>query len=205
MPRRSRKLLKAREEEAQRQMLALLSMTSVNLSDEDLRQVEEEIQRVELMTDAELQVYYSSSEGLADIACAQEVEQTFKQLEATPIEQRPNLLGRKLLRSGKLEFYQQIHTRVVKGVPRKVIADELGIASNCLNALFRLSCFAPVVFFNPHTCISIQTPNLSCGFLRRDQNNSKFKISTKVLLMHSGLQGSCFLHLSFSRFRRLLF
>jgi len=124
MPRRSKKILKAREEKAHEQWWALLEMTPLNVSEDELRRVEEEIAQIESMTDEELQAYYSTPEGLVEIAQEREFN---LQWEATPIEQRSNPLGRKLIRRGKLEFYREIHTRLIRGMPRKKIAHELGL------------------------------------------------------------------------------
>jgi hypothetical protein len=137
MPRRSKKVLEAREKKAQEQFLTLLCMTPSTLSEEDLRQAEQEIARIESMTDEELHAYYQSPDGLAVIAEYREQERELEELEATPIEQRPNPLGRKLIRHGKLEFYQKIHARVMAGVPRKQIAEELDISVNTLKIALR--------------------------------------------------------------------
>src|SRR5215510_2184203 len=139
MPRRSLKSLQAKEEKAQQQMWALLYMTPGNLTDEDLRWAEEELARLESMTDEDLEEYYRSPAGQAEIAYERKLEKE----EAGPIEQRPNALGRKLIRAGKLEFYQAIHSRVLKGLPRKKIAEELGVSIHrvkmALRALRRLT------------------------------------------------------------------
>jgi hypothetical protein len=55
MPRRSKKILMAREKEAQDQMLVLTEMTPINVPDQVLRQVDEETKRLESMSDEELQ------------------------------------------------------------------------------------------------------------------------------------------------------
>ena len=67
IPRRSRKVLMARQEKAQEQMSALMGMTPVNISEEDLRWAEEEFQKIESMTDAELHDYYTSDpDGISE-------------------------------------------------------------------------------------------------------------------------------------------
>jgi hypothetical protein len=127
MPRRSKKILTARHHKAQEQMLALLEMTPAKISEEYLRRAEEEIARFEPMSDKELEAYYRTPEGIAEIAEYRELEREFKEWETTPIEQRSNPLGRKLIRRGKLEFYLEINARVVRGMPRKKIVDELSL------------------------------------------------------------------------------
>src|SRR5262245_59008040 len=137
MPRRSLKSLQAREEKAQQQMLALLYMTPVNLSGEDLRKVEEEIERIESMTDEDLRNYYRSPIGLAEIEYDKKIEREIAEWEATSLEQRPTSLGRKLIRCGKLEFYREIHARLIRGMSRKKIAAELGVSIHRLKIALR--------------------------------------------------------------------
>ena len=119
-------------------MGALMGMTPFNLSEEDMRQAEEEFQKIESMTDAELQVYYSTDpDGISEMASMQKEAEESEEWERTPIEKRRSPLGRKLIRPGLLELYQQIYDRVAKGVPRKVIASELGISEHRLKMALR--------------------------------------------------------------------
>jgi hypothetical protein len=137
MPRRSKKVLEAKEKKAQEQFLILLCMTPSTLAEEDLRQAEQEIARIESMSDEELRAYYQSPEGLAEIVEYRELKRELDELEAMPIDQRPSLLGRKLIRSATLELYREIHSRVVRGEKRKKIAYELGISINTLKMALR--------------------------------------------------------------------
>lgn len=127
MPRRSKKILKDREQKAQEQFRALLELTPFNISEHDSQLIEQEIVRIDSMTDAQLQAYYRTPEGLAEIAEYRAMEKELDDLEAMPIEQRPDPLGRKLIRREKLEFYREIEVRAMRGMPRRRIADELSL------------------------------------------------------------------------------
>jgi hypothetical protein len=138
MPRLTKKALKARLEKAQEQWESLVWMVPVNVPEEDLRKAEEEAARIESMTDEELEEYYRSPAGLAELAYERQLEREFEEMESIPIEQRPNPLGRKLIREGKLEYYQNVATRVTQGIQRKKIADELGVSLSAIKFALRV-------------------------------------------------------------------
>jgi len=138
MPRQTKKALKARLEKAHEQWVTLALMVPVKWSEEDLRKAEEETARFELMTDEELDEYYRSPEGLAELAYERQLDREQEEFEAIPIEERPNPLGRRLIRRGKVEFYQNVVTRVVQGMPRQKIADELRVSVDTIKIALRV-------------------------------------------------------------------
>jgi len=139
MPRLTKKALKARLEKAHQQWGSLVLFgIPVNVSDETLRKAEEEAARIESMTDEELEEYYRSPAGRAELEYERKLEREVEEAEAIPIEERPNPLGRKLIRRGKLEYYQKVATRVAQGIPRKKIADELGVSVSAIKFALRV-------------------------------------------------------------------
>jgi hypothetical protein len=91
MPRLTKKALKARLEKAHEQWGSLVLFgLPVDVSEEDLRKAEEEAARIESMTDKELEEYYLSPAGCAELAYERKIERELEEIEATPIEQRPS-------------------------------------------------------------------------------------------------------------------
>src|SRR5262245_45448325 len=136
--RQTKKALKARLEKAHEQWVTLALMVPVKWSEEDLRKAEEETARFELMTDEELEEYYRSPEGLAELAYERKLDREEEEFEAIPIEERPNPLGRRLIRRDKLEFYQNVLTKVGQGMPWKKIAAELGVSVSTIKMALRV-------------------------------------------------------------------
>ena len=140
MPRLTKKALKTKLEKAHEQWGRLVMFgVPVAVSEEDLRKAEEKAARFESMTDDELDEYYRSPAGCAELDHERELDRELEEIEAIPIEQRPNPLGRKLIRRGKLEFYQNVLSRVGQGIPRKKIAEELEVSVNTIKVALRVA------------------------------------------------------------------
>jgi DNA-directed RNA polymerase specialized sigma24 family protein len=114
--RRTVKLLNSRLQKAQQQILALLEMTPLNVTEEEWAFADAELDADDIVAlEAE---YYEADYGRG-------------------LEALQNPLGRKLFRRGKLEFYREILNRVMSGMPRKQIAEELNVSLSTVKQALR--------------------------------------------------------------------